>query len=959
MLRKGYHRALITLVLVIFVSVPVRPDGGYFSRTDSVESLAVSSDQRAIIIRNGDEISITFSTGYTGEGNEFAWIIPVPVVPETKDVFESGETAVRAFELLEQLTAPTVTTSGGGGSRSCFPAGTEVLTAEGPRAIETVQAGTEVRAYDLETGRWEWAKVSRTQSYPYDGDIVTVQVGKDVVRSTGNHPFFVQWGEGLEGRPWPGDVPATESGLTRGGRWAEARDLREGDVLLTAKHGSVSVTAVSANHEAVEVYNLTVDRLANYAVHRNGLLVHNKGTGEDAAVTDGASLVTVHALVTLEHYEVSILGAVDASALVGWLRANGYQVDPSATGTLGLYVEEGWAFVAVKLNPPEQRTYKNAFLPPLTVRYTNGSFVFPLRISSVSTVSSAKITLYVIAESTVASSNLQTSVLSYRSFIPYWADPSEYVEARIAETAQSGRIVVLWAGPMKQGELAGSFLSLISEPVADGTPLYLTRLEARMGPSEMNEDIHLALSPRYAFFSVSFEKSRGPFIQTPKQLSGLSAVTAVVPAELSTFALTQDGSVWAWGENRAGLLGDGTTTDRYAPVPLEGIPEVMVVVSAWRSTFALAEDGLVWAWGYNLYGQLGDGTTTDRPTPVRVAGIPEVMVVVSAWRSTFALARDGSVWAWGYNGSGQLGDGTTMNRHTSVRVAGLPAVTAVVPTAGSIFALTQDGSLWAWGYNGSGQLGDGTTMNRHTPVRVAGLPAVTAVVLTEGSIFALTQDGSLWAWGDNDHGRLGDGTTIDRPTPMRVARLPAVTAVVPTEGSIFALTQDGSVWAWGNNRHGALGDGTMWARSTPVQVEGLPAVTAVVPDKSSTFALTQDGSLWSWGDNDLGRLGDGTTIDRPRPMRVAGLPAVTAVVPTEGSIFALTQDGSLWSWGDNEHGQLGDGTTADRVTPARVARLPAILAVVPAWNIIFALTQDGSVWAWGNNDDGLLGTGEW
>ena len=140
------------------------PDGGYVS-----QSVAVTADQRAIIIKSGNEISMTLSTGYTGEGDDFGWIIPTPVPPAIEDVSEAGEKGEAAFRLLDAYSAPLFYTV-----RGCFPAGTEVLTASGPRTIEAVEPGTMVHACDLATGEWTLARVLKRQSFRYRGDMVTI-----------------------------------------------------------------------------------------------------------------------------------------------------------------------------------------------------------------------------------------------------------------------------------------------------------------------------------------------------------------------------------------------------------------------------------------------------------------------------------------------------------------------------------------------------------------------------------------------------------------------------------------------------------------------------------------------------------------------------------------------------------------------------------------------------------------
>jgi hypothetical protein len=147
--RSMTRWTLVCFTIAYFPALQVLADGGYFSRT---ESIAISTDQRAIIIRNGNQISATFSTGYSGEGEDFGWLIPTPVPPDIEDVCESGENGEDAFQILDRLSAPVFSTGAGGGG--CFPAGTDVLTAVGPRAIETVVPGMEVYACELATGEW-------------------------------------------------------------------------------------------------------------------------------------------------------------------------------------------------------------------------------------------------------------------------------------------------------------------------------------------------------------------------------------------------------------------------------------------------------------------------------------------------------------------------------------------------------------------------------------------------------------------------------------------------------------------------------------------------------------------------------------------------------------------------------------------------------------------------------------
>jgi alpha-tubulin suppressor-like RCC1 family protein len=338
---------------------------------------------------------------------------------------------------------------------------------------------------------------------------------------------------------------------------------------------------------------------------------------------------------------------------------------------------------------------------------------------------------------------------------------------------------------------------------------------------------------------------------------------------LHSIALKSDGTLWAWGDNSSGQLGDGTFTNRSTPVRV-GTDTNWVAITAgyYRHNLALKSDGTLWAWGDNWDGQLGDGTTADRTTPVRVGTDTNWTAITAGWEYTIALKSDGTLWAWGDNYSGQLGDGTTVNRTTPVRVGTDTNWVAIEAGGVHTVALKSDGTLWAWGDNYFGQLGDGTTITRTTPVQIGTDTKWVAISAGWDDTIALKSDGTLWAWGFNDCGQLGDGSTTNRTTPVQIGTDTKWKAIAAGGYHTIALKSDGTLWAWGGNWDGQLGNGSTPNLTTPVQIGTDTKWSAIAAGGWHTMALKSDGTLWTWGDNEDGQLGDGTTTNRTTPVQI-------------------------------------------------------------------------------------------
>lgn len=207
---------------------------------------------------------------------------------------------------------------------------------------------------------------------------------------------------------------------------------------------------------------------------------------------------------------------------------------------------------------------------------------------------------------------------------------------------------------------------------------------------------------------------------TPGQVSNISSVIAISSWSAFTLALKSDGTVWGWGTDYSGELGDGASnTNRPLPVQTSNLTGVVAIANGWIHGLAVKNDGTLWTWGRNVNGQLGDGTTTNRSAPVQVSGLTSVTAAAGGENHSMALKSDGTVWAWGDNSHGELGDGTTTTRTTPVQVSGLSNIIAIAAGTNCSIAVNSDGIVYAWGLNNVGQLGDGTTTDRLTATAIS------------------------------------------------------------------------------------------------------------------------------------------------------------------------------------------------------------------------------------------------
>ncbi|MCX6854846.1 MAG: S8 family serine peptidase [Verrucomicrobia bacterium] len=509
----------------------------------------------------------------------------------------------------------------------------------------------------------------------------------------------------------------------------------------------------------------------------------------------------------------------------------------------------------------------------------------------------------------------------------------------------------------------------------------------------------------------------------------------------TAFMLKSDGTVWAWGGNSDGLLATGSTDTLAHPTPVQisglwqgGSPQPQAV---WISAGGLPgsshvtvvnADGSVWAWGKNGSGQLGDGTTTDSLTPVQVPGLLDVAMTAVGSRYTVAMKSDGTVLHWGKK---LAFSDTTLPQTSPLLVPGISNASYIAAGLETAYVVMEDGSVKWWGTFEGDDTQTGYPPTSQTPAAYHELTNIVAI--TAGNGFALGVDdiGRVFSWGRNDLGQLGTGSPFDSSRPQEIAALgtDGVGAIASGRESSIALLSNGEVMSWGRNQRGELGIGRLDETLLPVQVPGISGVALARAGRSPAAAVRkQDGSWLAWGftgagplsqmpaafteaggfrdlktswnrdfvlaqkaggglvtwgaKNEWGEFGNNTTsipngslppgpanpvtvqnVSGTLPFAVS--PGANATPPGHPSwpyedslhCLAVNTDGTVRAWGRNHLGQLGDGSTTNRARPVTVSGLTGIVAVAAGGAHSLALKNDGTVWAWGNNHYAQLGDG--
>lgn len=348
-------------------------------------------------------------------------------------------------------------------------------------------------------------------------------------------------------------------------------------------------------------------------------------------------------------------------------------------------------------------------------------------------------------------------------------------------------------------------------------------------------------------------------------------------------------------------------------ISIQGYGQCWQTVSAGNGFIhTIKTDGTLWAFGGNTDGRLGDGTTVNRNVSTSIAGNSTWTAVSGGNFFTAAIRSNGTLWTWGnsFGGPNPIQVGTDTDWQS------------VSAGAFHILILKTDGTLWAFGQNNKGQLGINSTVDNYIPTQIG--TATNWQLISAGGYHssAIKTDGTLWTWGDNTSGQLGDaGMTNYRTVPYQVGTETnwLSTSCGGGGASVIAMKTNHSIWSWGNNAFGALGIGNTTNKNVPQQIGTSTDWKSIQMGYYHTMAIKNDGTLWGCGYNSTGQLGDGTLANKLNMVQIGTETNWQEVYCGGNHSIGKKTNGALFTWGKNQQGQLGDATFVDKNTPIQIS----------------------------------------
>lgn len=345
--------------------------------------------------------------------------------------------------------------------------------------------------------------------------------------------------------------------------------------------------------------------------------------------------------------------------------------------------------------------------------------------------------------------------------------------------------------------------------------------------------------------SVLGYESDGEVKTLTKVLDNIKNISINTPS----MALTNNGEVYQWG------FGYGDEDGQSKVYPKLILTDVISICQGYKVSYAIKSDHSLWAWGNNQDGQLGNGSRENVDIPVKIM---DNVSEVRADCHTLVIKDDGSLWGWGLNKYGQLGIGSTDTIINPTKI--MDEIKDVSIVGNCSYILDKNGQLYACG---NGQIGNGENENCLTPVKVLDEVKYIPQQVDASRFYAIKNDGTLWGWGIN-YGSLGDGSQTNRNKPVKI--LSNIVFISVGDSHTYAIKDDKTLWGWGGWKGDWLvgvGDGTVYSRSTPIQI--LENINYVSTWSGSVMAISTEGELYTWGANGCGEcaIGEFGTIRSP------------------------------------------------------------------------------------------------
>jgi alpha-tubulin suppressor-like RCC1 family protein len=299
---------------------------------------------------------------------------------------------------------------------------------------------------------------------------------------------------------------------------------------------------------------------------------------------------------------------------------------------------------------------------------------------------------------------------------------------------------------------------------------------------------------------------------SPEQILILpTTYQAVAVGESHSLSLNA-GKVYAWGSHSVGQLGTGGGGDQNVPTVAQVLPaDVIAIAAGANHSLAVRQGGTVFSWGSNSAGQLGNATNLpSRNTPTFIPSLADIVAVAAGEEFSLALKSDGKVFSWGSDAQGQLGNGgNNTNMEVPVLVPGATSIIAIAAGRSHALALKSDGTLLAWGLDANGELGDNAAeANQGSPVPVANASQIVAISAGGFHSMALKSDRTALVWGSHLSGQLGTGTNGNQTQTTPVATTSGDWVGIATgRRHSFGLKSDGSLVSFGSDSNGQLGNG--------------------------------------------------------------------------------------------------------------------------------------------------------